>query len=165
MLHDVDADGMAMQDSRNASNETRALSDAMRASAPRATDDDPSVETRTRLWDAALAYGKYLELAATQADMLEQARRAREQVAVTRARVVSDRAKRALDGEERARLREAVRAYVSQLKSRGESLDEVLHGTGTLLRGLCVSGDVADEAGAFEVDVQRIVAEEYCDAA
>ena len=58
-----------------------------------------------------------------------------------------------------------MRAYVSELKRGGSSLDDVLHSTGTLLRGLRITGDVADEAGAFEVDVQRMVAEEYCSAA
>jgi hypothetical protein len=58
-----------------------------------------------------------------------------------------------------------VRSYVAPLKQRGDSLDDVLHSTGDLLRRLRLAGDVADERGAFEVDVQRLVAEEYFSAA
>lgn len=126
--------------------------------------EQPS-EMRARLWDAAREYGKFLELAVARAEVVQQARKAREEAAATRARIASHRAKRALDGQERTSLREAVRAYVSELKRGGSSLDDVLHSTGTLLRGLRITGDVADEAGAFEVDVQRMVAEEYCSAA
>jgi hypothetical protein len=117
------------------------------------------------LWDAARAYGRFLELAAEGAEVRQQARRVREEAAATRARVASDRAKRAADGEERARLRAVVRAYVSELKHRGDSLDDVLRSTGDLLRHLRIAGEVADDAGAFEVAFQRIVAEEYCSAA
>jgi hypothetical protein len=79
--------------------------------------------------------------------------------------MVADRERRSADVDARANLREAVREYVIPLKGRGDSLDEVLRSTGTVLRTLRASGSVSDDMGAFEVDVQRIVAEEYCSAA
>jgi len=122
-------------------------------------------ESIVRLWDAAVAYNTQLGLAASTADVIARARRSRHEAKGSRARVVADRERRSADVDARANLREAVREYVTPLKGRGDSLDEVLRSTGTVLRTLRASGSVSDDMGAFEVDVQRIVAEEYCSAA
>jgi hypothetical protein len=122
-------------------------------------------ESIVRFWDAAVAYNTQLELAASTADLIARARRARHEAKGSRARVVADRERRSANVEARANLRDAIREYVIPLKGRGDSLDEVLRSTGTVLRTLRASGSVSDDMGAFEVDVQRIVAEEYCSAA
>ena len=122
-------------------------------------------ESLARFCDAALAYSSHLELALSNAELLERARRARQEAKGSRAQVAADRARRSADVEARAKLRDAIREYVAPLKSRGDSLDEVLRSTGTVLSSLRASGNVSDDMGTFEVDVQRIVAEEYCSAA
>ena len=122
-------------------------------------------ESLARFWDAAVAYSNHLELAVSSAELIERARRARHEARESRVRVVADRGRRSADVDARAKLRDAVREYVVPLKNRGDSLDEVLRSTGTVLCTLRGSGSVSDDMGAFEVDVQRIVAEEYCSAA
>lgn len=122
-------------------------------------------ESLARFWDAALAYSNHLELALSNAELLERARRARQEAKDSRARVAADRGRRSADFEARAKLRDAIREYVVPLKNRGDSLDDVLRSTGTVLSSLRASGNVSDDMGAFEVDVQRMVAEEYCSAA
>ncbi|HEY2853376.1 MAG TPA: hypothetical protein VGJ18_11050 [Gemmatimonadaceae bacterium] len=67
--------------------------------------------------------------------------------------------------ERRTRLRDATREYVARLKDQGDTLDEVLRSTGTILRSLRALSGLSDEQGTFEVEVQRIVAEEYFSAA
>ena len=121
-------------------------------------------ETLTRFWDAALAYGG-VEMAPSNHALLERAREARKAAQESRARVVADRERRSIDSEARARLREASREYVARLKDRGDSLDDVLRSTGTILRSLRALRGLSDEQGNFEVEVQRIVAEEYFSAA
>jgi len=118
-----------------------------------------------RFWDAAVAYSSQLEVAASSAELIDRARRARHEARDSRARMAADRGRRSADVDPRGKLREAIREYVIPLKGRGQSLDEVLRSTGTVLSTLRASGSVPDDMGAFEVDVQRIVAEEYCSAA
>lgn len=124
----------------------------------------PHAET-ARVSQAATAYAKYLELARVQTETIDLVRRARQDAAATRALVRADRARRALEAAERARLREAIREYVVRLKHRGDSLDDVLRRTSEMLGVLRKTGDIVDEEGVLELDVQRIVAEEYVAAA
>jgi hypothetical protein len=129
------------------------------------TDDREVSGAAGRVWDAAAIYGKYLELARVHAETVDQAKRARQEAAAGRELVRADRARRAVDVEERTRLREALREYVVRLKRRGDSLDDVLRATGEMLGGLRKRGGLFDEKGILELEVQRIVAEEYVAAA
>jgi hypothetical protein len=106
-----------------------------------------SDETLMRFWDAALAYGG-VEMASSNHALLERARDAQKAAQ-----------------ERRTRLRDATREYVARLKDQGDTLDDALRSTGTILRSLRALSGLSDEQGTFEVEVQRIVAEEYFSAA
>lgn len=121
-------------------------------------------ETLMRFWDAALEYAS-VDMPPPNDALLARAREECRAAQETRERVAADRERRTADTEARARLRAASREYVARLKDRGDSLDEVLRSTGTVLSSLRAQGGLSDDQGAFEVDVQRIVAEEYCSAA
>ena len=121
-------------------------------------------ETLMRFWDAALAYGG-VEMAPSSSALPERVREAQKAAQESRARVAADRERRSANSEARSRFREASRDYVARLKDRGDSLDDVLRSTGTILRSLRALSGLSDEHGTFEVEVQRIVAEEYFSAA
>jgi len=128
------------------------------------TQPETSDETLMRFWDAALAYGG-VEMAPSNHALLERARDAQKAAQESRARVVADRERRSADIDARTRLRDASREYVARLKDHGDTIDDVLRSTGTILRSLRALSGLSDEQGTFEVEVQRIVAEEYFSAA
>jgi hypothetical protein len=111
------------------------------------TQPQTSDETLMSFWDAALAYGG-AEMAPSNHALLQRARDAQKAAQ-----------------ERRTRLRNATREYVARLKDQGDTLDDVLRSTGTILRSLRALSGLSDEQGTFEVEVQRIVAEEYFSAA
>lgn len=118
-----------------------------------------------RFCDEATTYAHYVEAARLSRELVATSRLIREEAARTRALVALDREKRARQAEARDRLRSVVTEYVTELKRAGGSLDSVLRTTGQLMYSLRRSGSVTDDEGAFEVEIQRIVAEEYVSAA
>lgn len=119
----------------------------------------------TRLCDEAAAFAQFVETTRVSRELVAMARLVRDEAVRTRELVVLDRERRAHQAEARARLRATVSEYVAELKRAGSSLDSVFRMTGHLMHRLRITGWVIDDEGSLEVEIQRMVAEEYVAAA